>query len=202
MVGDPSPDGRIYASARDVTKQKELEQQLREQATTDPLSGLRNRRQFEEAGRQLAQARRYGAPLALLMIDLDGFKAVNDRIGHHAGDQVIACVGEQLRLRLRASDLAGRFGADEFAVLLPHAAAAQAAATAEALLERIQECGWHGEGVEMPISASIGIAVYAPDSPEELDQLVRRADAAMREAKRSGSARYIVESSGATASGE
>jgi len=103
----------------DVSRQKRLERDLRDLADHDGLTGLPNRRYFEEAlAAQLGRCARYGETAALLMLDLDGFKAVNDRFGHRAGDQLLAAVADEIRRRIRGSDIAGRLGGDEFAVLL------------------------------------------------------------------------------------
>ncbi|HEX8098914.1 MAG TPA: sensor domain-containing diguanylate cyclase, partial [Actinomycetota bacterium] len=183
----------IYASARDVTSQKNLEERLEQLATTDSLTGLANRRRFEEeAARTIDHIARYGTRAAALMIDLDGFKEVNDRAGHQAGDEVLKRVADNLRRRLRSSDLVARLGGDEFVVLLTETGVEQAALVAEALIERITECGWQTEDEELPVSASIGVALFDSASRETLSDVVRRADNAMFEAKRAGGHRYQI----------
>src|ERR687895_1208882 len=129
-TGVTAPDGSIthvVATGIDVTERRRLERRLRHLADHDDLTGLINRRRFqEELRRHLAEGRRYGLTGALLVLDLDGFKEVNDNHGHSAGDRVLCGVADALRSRLRASDVVARLGGDEFAVLLPRETAAEA----------------------------------------------------------------------------
>ena len=119
---------------QDITERKRLEEELRREADHDPLTGLVNvRRLREELTRALRVARQDGTPGALLVVDLDGFKAVNDTHGHRAGDEVLVGVARAMRARLRATDVLARVGGDEFAVLLPRVTPAQAAAVARDL---------------------------------------------------------------------
>ena len=190
----PVDGGRIYASARDVTKQKELEHQLIELATTDALTGLPNRRHFgEQAAVALEHVKRYGSTAAMLMVDLDGFKAINDRIGHHAGDRVLRCVGEKIRSRLRAADLVARLGGDEFAVLLPETAEPAVGAIAEDLRVLIAGCSHRAGDEDLRVAGTVGIAILDRAAGENVDQLLRRADRALLEAKAAGGDRYVVD---------
>ena len=187
-------DGRIYASARDVTHEKVMQHQLEDLARTDPLTGLANRRSFEEeAERLIDHVARYGSGAALLMLDLDGFKAVNDTLGHQAGDEVLFCVAERLRSRLRTSDIVARLGGDEFVILLPEATPSDASRIAGELLEQLTACGRRWSEAELPISASMGVASFEGGSAERLADLVRRADALMYEAKRAGGGRCYLD---------
>jgi diguanylate cyclase (GGDEF)-like protein len=129
----------------------------------------------------------------VIVLDLDGFKAVNDTIGHHAGDEVLACVAERLRSRLRSSDLLARLGGDEFAMLLPEVGMPDAPHVAEQLLPQIAACGRTWNGSPLPVAGSIGVALFDAGSGERLADLVRRADAAMFEAKRAGGGRCVVD---------
>ena len=132
----------ILWQVTDITERRLMEERLRHLADHDGLTGLFNRRRFEEElERHVAEARRYGTPGALLLIDVDGLKAINDRGGHRAGDTALVAVARVLRGRLRQSDVIARFGGDEFAVLLPHASAADAAKVGEALAERVRRRG-------------------------------------------------------------
>ena len=121
LVRDGEVDGRVW-SFRDISERKRFEAQLVHVANHDPLTGLFNRRRFdEELDRQLAEAQRYGVRGALLFLDLDQFKDVNDSRGHRAGDDLLTSLALLLRQRLRDTDVVARLGGDEFAVLLPHA---------------------------------------------------------------------------------
>jgi diguanylate cyclase (GGDEF)-like protein len=148
-----------------------LNGQLRREATTDALTGVANRRAWEaEATRSLAHATRTGEPLTIAVLDLDGFKEVNDRDGHGAGDRVLREVATEWRARLRAADLLGRHGGDEFVLCLP----STDEAAAREVLDRL-----HGG---LPVGWSVGTAT-ARDG-DTLTTLLQRADAALYESKR------------------
>ena len=174
---------------QDVTARRSQEAELRHLADHDPLTGLLNRRSFERAlDQHLARVRRYGVQGALLMIDLDGFKAVNDQHGHGTGDAVLAGAAERLRARLRTSDLLARLGGDEFAALLPAADRAEAEHVARIAVEVVRELSPE-QGP--PVTASVGAVVLAePDLTAHVVQ--RQADRAMYAAKRAGRDRYVV----------
>ncbi|MBE5316907.1 MAG: GGDEF domain-containing protein [Xanthomonadales bacterium] len=174
------------AVARDVTELKRAEARLVEMARTDPLTGLANRLQAQEwLQRALARAAEHGARLALLYLDLDRFKDINDRHGHPFGDRVLQAFGARLRDLLAPDWRAARLGGDEFLVLLPEvesAAAAQAAA--DALCVRL--CApIDVDGRIITPGPSIGLALY-PDDAADADNLVREADRAMYRAKAAG----------------
>jgi diguanylate cyclase (GGDEF)-like protein/PAS domain S-box-containing protein len=174
---------------QDITERQRQEAELRHLADHDPLTGLLNRRAFERALEQhLARARRYGVQGALLMIDLDGFKAVNDQHGHGTGDAVLAGVAEALRTRLRTSDLLARLGGDEFAALLPAADHAQAEHVARIAVGVVRDLS-PADGP--PVSASVGAAVIA-DPELTADGVQREADRALYAAKRAGRDRFVV----------
>jgi diguanylate cyclase (GGDEF)-like protein len=160
---------------------------LRHQATHDALTSLSNRTElYELGGRALAGARRDGSLAALLLLDLDRFKEVNDTMGHEQGDRLLIEVAARLRGLLRSTDILARLGGDEFAVLatLPHRGALGEVATRlHSALARPFDIG----GVAIELGASIGIAVQ-PDHGEDVSTLLRHADVAMYEAKRSGTA--------------
>jgi diguanylate cyclase (GGDEF)-like protein len=153
---------------------------LRLAAATDPLTGLLNRRAFgERIGRELARTRRTGEPLALLVADVDGFKAVNDGGGHAAGDAALVAIASALREELRAVDSLARIGGDEFAVLLPATDAAGAEEAATRLAAAIA-------GRSLP-ALSIGSAAHG-DGGRTADDLLRAADLALYAAKRAAAA--------------
>jgi diguanylate cyclase (GGDEF)-like protein len=158
-------------------------QELKRQASQDSLTGLKNRRRFEEDLRvELARSHRYKVPGALLMIDLDHFKQVNDTLGHPAGDRVIAGV---LRGRTRETDVLARLGGDEFAVVLPRCDLEEAQSVAAEIATAIRERMDGDEGIPK-ITASIGIAPFGPHTPATFETVLAKADAAMYAAKGSG----------------
>ncbi|MBW3571118.1 MAG: diguanylate cyclase [Gemmatimonadetes bacterium] len=176
----------LFLLLRLVAELRTAREELRRLSIIDPLSGAFNRRHMVElAEAEVARACRYGDPFSVLMLDLDDFKAVNDRHGHVAGDQVIRAVSDLCRALLRDNDVFARVGGDEFVVLLPQTDAARAAETAERLRARIavESVAWHGESV--PLRASIGIAAFDP-AMGGLNDLLAAADRALLAAKRRG----------------
>lgn len=181
----------VLVSTHDVTRRVALEEQLREQASHDPLTGLANRNLFAERINEELSSRPDAAHLAVLLLDLDGFKTVNDSLGHSSGDQVLVTVAQRLTSCLRPGDTAARLGGDEFAVLLPKAGGLRSArAVAERLL-RTFERPVHVAGKDFVVQASIGIATPALGSLGA-EELLRNADTAMYEAKGAGRGRYAV----------
>jgi diguanylate cyclase (GGDEF)-like protein/PAS domain S-box-containing protein len=157
-------DGSIIGAstiARDITNRLHYQEQLRYLSEHDELTGTRNRRRFDlDLTEQIERARRYGEPSALLMIDINGFKQINDLHGHSTGDQVLKAVADALTTRLRATDVVARFAGDEFMILLPYAGASQADATSEALRQVISETSVALDtGTKLSLSASIGISL-------------------------------------------
>jgi len=179
-TGLTGPDGtvtHVVATGIDVTERRRLERRLRHLADHDDLTGLMNLRRFqEELRRHLAEGRRYGLTGALLVLDLDDFKAVNDTHGHSAGDRVLRDVAATLRSRLRESDIVARLGGDEFAVLLPRATPETAARVCEALEREIpaEVRAPDGKGVEV----SVGFAPFV-DDVASVDDVLSAADASM-----------------------
>jgi diguanylate cyclase (GGDEF)-like protein len=176
----------IVDSARLRQAEAQHVAELTRQAYHDALTGLPNRSQLMlKAGQALAAGSRDGRRTALLLLDLDGFKGVNDTAGHHAGDALLQAVGGRLLDSVRDDDLVSRLGGDEFAVLLtrdPDEAAA--AATAGRIHRRLLE-PYLIEGLSLSIGASVGIALF-PDDAGDVAALMRGADAAMYRAKRNG----------------
>ncbi|MEB3196438.1 MAG: GGDEF domain-containing protein [Candidatus Sericytochromatia bacterium] len=166
-----------------------------EEANTDVLTGLANRRNFlEHADRQVAIAQRYGSPLAVLLLDVDHFKACNDLYGHAAGDVVLRQVAATLSAELRHCDLAARYGGEEFTVLCPSTDAQQALQLAERLRQAIEDTILLGgvSGVEVPqgVTVSVGVAT-AQTGQDAIEQILQRADAALYRAKREGRNRVV-----------
>ncbi|MEA2484979.1 MAG: hypothetical protein QOD46_90, partial [Actinomycetota bacterium] len=150
----------LITQVEDIGKRKELEEQLRHLAQHDPLTQLFNRRRFdEELARLLAHSKRYHAPAALFILDLDNFKQINDTRGHAAGDQALKTIGDLLRANLRSSDIAARLGGDEFAILLAEGDANAAKRVAGKLLAAVRKACESQNGDPAPIRLSIGIAL-------------------------------------------
>jgi len=180
------------ALSASLCERKRLEAHLMHLADHDPLTDLLSRRGFQaELYRQLAEAFRYDMRGALLFLDLDDFKRVNDDFGHAAGDQALNSVGALLRARLRDTDLLARLGGDEFAILLPHASQDQAQALAMQVLEAIRHHAIPIQGRTVSVRASIGIASF-PDHGRSVNELLAAADAAMYRAKAAGGDRCFV----------
>jgi diguanylate cyclase (GGDEF)-like protein/PAS domain S-box-containing protein len=167
----------------DITARRQTEERLRHLADHDGLTGLFNRRRFEEeVERYTAQARRYGMPGALLLIDVDGLKVINDSGGHRSGDAVLVAVAGALGRRLRQSDVLARFGGDEFAVMLPHASAADAARVGVALAATVRETVATPAG---PVTISVGVSALGNGLASVYGAL-GRADASMYRSKARG----------------
>jgi diguanylate cyclase (GGDEF)-like protein len=165
-------------------------------STTDELTGLENRWAFQRRlDAELARSVRYRQPVSVVLVDLDGFKTVNDRWGHLAGDRVLHAVGQTIRSTLRSTDQGARLGGDEFAIVAPGTDAADAWMLAHRASVAIRRESYQ---LRHPITASIGIATYASDRPELCDRLslVNAADTALYDAKRCGG--NCVHAAGAT----
>lgn len=191
LLTDGRIEGRVW-SFRDVSERKRFEDQLLDLANHDPLTGLFNRRRFnEEIERQLSTARRYGMTGALLFLDLDQFKDVNDSRGHRAGDDLLVALARLLRERLRETDVIARLGGDEFAVLLPHTDETEAGLVAQSLLDAIRGETFTIAGSPFGVTASIGVALF-PAHASTASELLSSADLAMYEAKERGRNRISV----------
>jgi diguanylate cyclase (GGDEF)-like protein/PAS domain S-box-containing protein len=177
----------IGASVVDVTELREAEARMAVLATTDPLTGLPNRRMLvEQLDLALARARRLGTAVALLSVDLDRFKEVNDTLGHAFGDDVLAEVAKRLRAGARSSDVVARMGGDEFVILLSDLPLADAGEVASMIRQRILDELGHVVPVgpiEVRVPASVGIALYPLEAPDA-DGLLALADRAMYTRKR------------------
>ncbi len=184
LVEDPDVSGYVI-NTRDVTDQTLLEQELRHQAFHDHLSGLANRALFNDrAEHALLRARRTGTEIAVMMIDLDGFKDVNDGLGHQAGDALLRTTADQLLGVARASDTVARLGGDEFAVLMEDLdGPVDALAAAERMRASLRDATTF-ENAEFAVTASIGVAISDPTSC--VSDLLRDADIAMYSVKNNG----------------
>ncbi|MDM7463328.1 MAG: diguanylate cyclase, partial [Tepidimonas taiwanensis] len=181
-------DGRPCAVAfvRDVTESRALIERLQHLAAHDPLTGLANRAQLRsQACLAAAAARRHGHTAALLLLDLDDFKGINDTHGHPVGDRVLQVVAERLREAVRTDDVVARLGGDEFAVLLPYVESpVDALRVADKLLIALGR-PVRVEGLELAIGASVGVAC-CPQDAQDADALLRAADLALYAAKGGG----------------
>ena len=184
----PTPFRETDAVGRAIRQASRMLATAQHHAYHDPLTNLRNRTLFDEmASRQIAQAYRDGAQLAILAIDLDGFKAVNDRHGHAAGDLVLKRVADRITGLIRGSDVVSRRGGDEFSVLLVDVDGVKTRQIAEKLLAALSQ---PYPDVDPPVSASIGVARYPKDATT-LQELLERADEALYAAKNAGKRRVV-----------
>lgn len=176
-------------SQQQATQLQEQNVQLKQQATTDVLTGLANRAYFDQFfAESFRSALEKGKPIAVLMMDIDKFKSVNDTHGHQAGDIVLASVGKLLKTAARAGDLAARYGGEEMILILPNTTRASAAAIAETIRRAIgARPVTVNKTLQIPVTSSFGVAVYEPGSPFKLPaQLLKAADLAVYNAKHSG----------------
>nr|WP_246345198.1 EAL domain-containing protein [Conexibacter arvalis] len=185
------PEGRraprVLLQVVDITERKRVEEHLQHMADHDPLTGLLNRRRFEqELERHVARARRYGVEGAVLVIDVDRFKQVNDAYGHSTGDRVITSVARVLRRRLRTTDTVARLGGDEFAVLLPKADRREAEIVARRLVEAVRAQAEAAETGREGVTISVGVAVLDERAELSAEATVVDADLAMYDAKDAG----------------
>lgn len=186
-----------YKLAHTIRELEASKRQLAEQATTDPLTRLKNRRAFFENGsQQISMARRYGTDLSIIVADVDYFKKVNDTYGHKAGDEALVAVARILVNMTRTEDTVARIGGEEFAILLPDTNRLGAAVLAERIRSAIErERVILAERV-VPITISIGVASFATELVESVDQLLSIADQRLYLAKKNGRNRICVTNEG------
>ncbi|MDQ3317658.1 MAG: GGDEF domain-containing protein [Actinomycetota bacterium] len=191
LAGDDGLEGAVVAH-EDITERKLAEEATAHLALHDPLTDLPNRRLLRDRlGQALSHAERDGSAVAVLYLDLEGFKAVNDSLGHEAGDRVLVGVAERLKRCIRPQDTAARLGGDEFTVLLEELAdAGDATRIAERISQSLTSPFDLGE-TTASVRSSIGISLGGPDVEDPAD-LLRLADLAMYQAKTEGKARYRV----------
>jgi diguanylate cyclase (GGDEF)-like protein/PAS domain S-box-containing protein len=185
--------GFVLAIVRDVSKRKAMEEQLSHKASHDSLTGLPNRALF--VGRlehALARTARNQKQLAILFMDLDDFKYVNDTLGHEAGDRLLAMVAKRLQRSLRDQDTLARFGGDEFAVLVEDVMSGHAAVHVAERILKLLDPPFSLAQEELRVSASVGVALSFHATSDQWGTLLSKADAAMYEAKRKGKARYAI----------
>ena len=176
----------------DITHIKRQEEQLLHLATHDPLTGLHNRREFNAIlDRHLARAKRYGGEGAVLWMDLDGFKEINDGLGHKVGDELLASLAHRMKSTIRESDVLARLGGDEFAILYPSVDSTQAQIAATRLLDAIRQHTATIQGQAIRTTASMGIVLF-PEHGMHATELLMQADMAMYRAKEQGRNRFCV----------
>ena len=191
MLDDPAVGG-VVVNARDVTERREVEALLEHRAFHDPLTDLPNRARFIERLEQaIAATGRHGNPIAILLVDLDGFKVVNDSLGHVSGDALLVAVAARLRAALAPEALLARFGGDEFAVLLAGLGCPDAATRVAKELVEVLDAPFLVDGRETYVTASVGIARRTPRRADPND-LLRDADTALYRAKAAGRGGYAV----------
>lgn len=177
---------RVRVSNVEITASLHSQKAFQREATIDALTGLHNRRWMDDMfAQELVHSQREGWPLCLLMMDVDHFKAYNDRHGHLAGDRALAGVARALRSVLRPNDMLARYGGEEFSLLLPHTREPEALAVAERLRHSVEEA-WlqDADGGELPpVTLSVGVS---PERGQDLVRLIGEADAALYRAKKAG----------------
>jgi diguanylate cyclase (GGDEF)-like protein/PAS domain S-box-containing protein len=189
LLDDPTVRGLVL-NTRDVTERKELEEELAHQAFHDSLTGLSNRAVFRDRlDHALARSIRHERSLAVLLLDLDGFKTVNDSLGHDVGDELLVAVGARIEECARSSDTVARLGGDEFVVLLEEDVDEERSTSVAARMLKVLAAPFDVNDREVFIGASIGIAVGDGGSVDA-DELIRNADTAMYAAKAAGRGRY------------
>ncbi len=176
----------------DISHLKRQEEELLHLAAHDPLTGLHNRREFNAIlDRHLSRAKRYGGYGAVLWMDLDGFKEINDGLGHKAGDELLASLAHRMRSTIRESDVLARLGGDEFAILYPNVDSTQAQVAAKRLLDAIRQHTANIQGQEIRTTASVGIVIF-PEHGMQPTELLVQADMTMYRAKEQGRNRFCV----------
>lgn len=189
----PDPERkRIFATVRDATARKRMEEELLQLATTDPLTGASNRRHFiDRATSELARVRRYGSHMAVLMLDIDYFKEVNDTYGHSVGDEVLKRLVDCCHQDLRETDIFGRYGGEEFAAVLGETDKANTLFVCQRLLKAIARLKIRAGSATVKITVSLGVTMHQADD-SSIDSLLKRADDALYQAKNQGRNQIVL----------
>jgi diguanylate cyclase (GGDEF)-like protein/PAS domain S-box-containing protein len=187
----------VIVAVRDITERRRSDRQvleaLHEKVVRDPLTGLFNRRMLDEAlSIEVARAARAAVPIAVIMVDIDHFKQVNDRYGHSCGDHVLQQLAVLMLAQMRGGDLACRYGGEEFTLILPGCTAAVARERAEQIRSLLRRTTWSTSGCPLPaVTASFGVAAY-PQDGATAEALMRAADSALLQAKTEGRDRVVL----------
>jgi diguanylate cyclase (GGDEF)-like protein len=195
--------GREFDEMAETLQRQDLElkkamQELQEQAMTDPLTGLHNTRYLRELlPREMLRAKRKDSPLAAIMIDVDHFRRINDSLGHEAGDGVLKELGALFKKSIRGSDIACRYGGEEFAIILADATSEGARRRAEDIRAAVKRLELHHGGKSIGgLTVSLGVALF-PYHADQATTLLRKADEALHQAKAAGRDRVVVSDAGA-----
>jgi two-component system cell cycle response regulator len=200
-IGLPCDPAELLARAKALLRSKsshdrirKLQQQLEQMVVSDPLTGLHNRRfLMDRLVQEMQRSDRHDMPLALAMVDLDGFQPINDQFGHVLGDKVLRAVANAISKSVRVSDIAARYGGDEFAIVLPQTPAEGAMRVCERILRTISELTLQNDqGLTVKLTASMGLAYYPAEEVDTAEDLVHSADGALYGAKRSGKNRFTA----------
>lgn len=182
----------LVTAVRDITAHKALQKKLERIANSDPLTGAGNRRFFMDAGKRIFfRAIRYSEPLALIMIDIDYFKKINDTYGHDGGDVALCAMAKVCKETLRTSDIFARFGGEEFAALLPASDVAGSTTLAERLRVALEDMTVDSPEGSIRFTVSIGVTVLQEDD-QDIEGLLTRADKALYTAKESGRNQVVL----------
>ncbi|WP_455757384.1 GGDEF domain-containing protein [Sulfurimonas sp.] len=180
-----------------LTKQtkalEEAQKKLKEQANRDPLTNMHNRRYFSEISEKIISiTKRSKDPLSLIMIDIDNFKKINDTYGHNVGDEVIKLLANELASTIRQSDVAARFGGEEFAIILPNTDATNAFIFADKLRENIENISYKDKKDTIKFTVSIGVDEFNHENDNNVSASLNRADKALYEAKTTGKNKVLI----------
>ena len=195
----PCDPAELLARAKALLRNKQthdkirkLQVSLEQMVVSDPLTGLHNRRYLmDRLVQEMQRADRHGEPLAFAMLDLDSFKPINDQFGHVVGDKVLRAVSSAISRGVRVSDIAARYGGDEFGIILPQTPPEGAMRVCERILRAISELKLSDDtGMQAKLTASLGLAYYPAEDLETAEDLVHSADGALYGAKRSGKNRF------------
>jgi diguanylate cyclase (GGDEF)-like protein len=194
----PCDPDELLARVRALLRVKEMhdrvlsiQRELERLVVSDPLTGLYNRRYLvDRLGQEMNRVDRYGGRLAFAMVDLDGFKPVNDKYGHVFGDRLLRAVAAEISRSLRTPDVAARYGGDEFAVILPQTQPEGALRVCERIRKAVETVAISAGDVPVSVTATLGVADYPAEGVSSAEDLVHAADEALYGAKRSGRNRY------------